>query len=130
MCIMHKENPYGTLLLQQKYKQDDNVCLSFATYLARLLPFDRDEIYPSLEELISERVLKIESETLICSRMVEDARLSLMRASVGSEGGKKTSRKNKKLAKEFGAAKIQANAEYESANEIENEFASDFADKR
>lgn len=117
MCIMHKEEEYGTLLLKQNFKQDDNICLSFATHLARLLPFDRDEIYPALEELIQENVLKLDGEKLICNRMVEDARISLLRATSGSKGGKNTTKRNK----DFAQAKVQANAEYE--NEDENEYA-------
>lgn len=90
MCIMHKEKEYGTLLLGQNFKHDQDICLDFASYLARLLPFDRAEIYTALKELIDENVLHIEGDKLICNRMVKDAEISMKRASSGSEGGKKT----------------------------------------
>ena len=90
MCIMHKEDEYGTLLLKQNFKQGSDVCLNFASYLARLLPFDRGEIFTSLQELINESVLYLEEDKLICRRMTEDAILSKKRAKSGSKGGKKT----------------------------------------
>jgi hypothetical protein len=95
MCIMHKEDEYGTLLLKQNFKQGSDICLNFASYLARLLPFDRGEIYTSLQELLSENVVTIEGDKLICERMVNDANLSNIRAKSGSEGGKKTQSKAK-----------------------------------
>ena len=102
MCIMHKENEYGTLTLKQNFKQNPDACLNFASYLARLLPFERGEIYSSLKELIEESVLYIENDKLICKRMVEDAELSNLRAKIGSEGGKKTQEKNRNYAKANG----------------------------
>ena len=95
MCIMHKEDEYGTLLLKQNFKQGSDICLNFASYLARLLPFDRGEIFTSLQELLSENVLIIEEDKLICNRMINDAILSNKRARSGSEGGKKTQSKSK-----------------------------------
>lgn len=94
MCIMHKEDKYGTLLLKQNFKHESDICLNFAYYLARLLPFDRAEIYTALQELINESVLYIEEDKLICRRMIEDATLSKTRAKSGSEGGKKTQSKH------------------------------------
>lgn len=132
MCIMHKEDEYGTLLLKQNFKHDPNICLDFASYLARLLPFDRGEIYTALTELLEEGVLAIEDDKLICYRMVKDAQTSKTRANSGSEGGKKTQKKYKDFAKAKSKApakaKNQANTEYE--NEIENanvdEYDNDF----
>lgn len=114
MCLMHKENEYGTLLLNQKYKQTNKQIENFALMLARLLPFEKNKIEILLNELINEEVLKLDNEKLICNRMVKDAQISEIRAISGSKGGKKTQfKKNKKFAK----AKIQANTE----NEIEYE---------
>ena len=95
MCIIHKEDEYGTLLLKQNFKECSDICLNFASYLARLLPFDRGEIFTSLQELLSENVLIIEEDKLICNRMINDAILSNKRARSGSEGGKKTQSKSK-----------------------------------
>ena len=35
MCIMHKSDEYGTILLRQKDKQNSNNCLNFANKLAK-----------------------------------------------------------------------------------------------
>lgn len=121
MCIMHKEDEYGTLSLKRNFKRDEDICFNFASYLARLLPFTQEEILPSLQELLDEKILYIDDDCLYCKRMIEDATRSKTNSRNGSEGGKKTQKKNKELAKATAKAKIQANAEYESANE--NEFA-------
>jgi hypothetical protein len=118
MCVMHKEDEYGTLLLGQKFKHSSDICLDFASYLARLLPFDRGEIYTALKELIEESVLCFDGEKLICNRMVEDAILSRKRAKTGAEGGKITREKFKSFARAKPQANGVANAEYE--NEYEN----------
>jgi hypothetical protein len=122
MCIMHKEDEYGTLLLKQNFKQSSDVCLDFASYLARLLPFDRSEIFIALQELLKEGVLVLEGEKLISERMVKDHQLSLTRAKSGSKGGKKTQDRVTHFASDFAQAKSQANTanENEIANEIEN----------
>ncbi len=129
MCVMHKEDEYGTLLLKQNFKHDPNICLNFASYLARLLPFDRGEIYTALTELLEEGVLSIEDDKLICYRMVKDAEISISRAIAGSEGGKQTQKKNTKFAKAKvkanRQAKDQANAEYENEDDIEIANAND-----
>ena len=127
MCIMHKEDQYGTLLLKQNFKHHSDICLDFASYLARLLPFSQEEIAPALYELIDEKVLYMDDECIYCNRMIEDAKLSTIRASNGSKGGKATTRKNKKkpdkFATHFAQANNQANAEYENDIASESEFA-------
>jgi hypothetical protein len=110
MCVMHKEDEYGTILLKQNFKHDENICLNFASYLARLLPFDRGEIFTALTELIDENVLHFDGDKLVCNRMVNDASCSTKRAKSGAEGGKTTQKKNKKFAK----AKVEANIEAKS----------------
>ena len=99
MCIMHKESEYGTLLLKQNFKHDQDICLDFASYLARLLPFDRAEIYTALKELTDESIIHIDEDKLICDRMVKDAEISMKRAEAGSSGGKKTQENNENFAK-------------------------------
>jgi hypothetical protein len=134
MCIMHKEDQYGTLLLKQNFKHHSDICLNFASYLARLLPFSQEEIAPALYELINEKVIYMDDDSIYCNRMIEDARLSTARASSGSKGGKSTTKKNKdkskRFATDFAQAKIQANAEYENEDANENEFATAFAEKK
>lgn len=127
MCLMHKEDEYGTLLLKQNFKHHQDICLNFASYLARLLPFDKGEIFTALQELLNESVLVLEGEKLICNRMIRDASISKIRAKTGSEGGKNTQKKIKSFAKAKseanGQANYQANTEYENENEYENEIA-------
>ena len=123
MCLMHKEDEYGTLLLKQNFKQSQDICLNFASYLARLLPFDRGEIDTALQELLNESILYLQEEKLVCYRMIKDASISKTRANSGSEGGKTTQKNIKGFAKANAKAKNQANTEYEyeDANDNENE---------
>lgn len=117
MCVLHKENEYGTILLKQKYKQNGSKVKSFASMLAKLLPFELAEIEPCLHELLDEDVLTIENNILLCKRMVKDAALSMTRAIAGS--------KRVKGSKDFAPAKPQANAESESEDENTNENKDD-----
>lgn len=125
MCIMHKSQEYGTVLLKQKYKQNPSKIKNFAVKLHRLMPYSIDVIERSLAELVDEEVLTIEGDVLIQRRMVKDGNLSLIRANAGSKGGKIAQGKSvagsfakaKSKAKE--QAKEQANTEYEY--EYENE---------
>lgn len=48
MCIMHKSEEYGKILLRQKYKQNDNQIENFAKMLARQMPYSFDEIKSGL----------------------------------------------------------------------------------
>ena len=57
MCIMHKSREYGSILLQQKYKQNASKVLDFAYKLARQMPYSVDVIERTLTELIDEGVL-------------------------------------------------------------------------
>lgn len=118
MCLMHKEDTYGKLLLRQKFKQTKQPEKNFALMLAKLLPFDLAEIEKYLSELLEEKVLVINDDMLICKRMVKDAETSAARASNGSKGGKKTKEKIQKLEDNFAVAKKVANTE--NAIEYEN----------
>ncbi len=117
MCLMHKSESYGIILLKQKFKQTDNQRLNFAKQIAKLSSFDLLEIELNFYELIAESVLKIDGEELICIRMVNDAKLSKIRSSVGKNGGKSTQIK----IKNFALAKVKANTGIENVNGIENE---------
>lgn len=129
MCVMHKEDEYGTLSLKRNFKRDEDVRFNFASYLARLLPFNEAEILPSLQELLDEQILYMDDDCLYCNRMINDAKRSKTNANNGSEGGKKTQKKNKELAKATAKAKIQANAEDENEYEYANENATVTASK-
>lgn len=113
MCLFHKCDPYGGILLKQNDKQNENICLNFARKLSKQLPFDSIEINDALNELLREKVLLIEDDFLYQKRMVKDNEISNKRSEIGSKGGKKTQNKNKN----FALAKSKANYEYESDSE-------------
>lgn len=112
MCIMHKSEDYGKVLLKQKDKQKDKQMENFAIKLGKQMPYSQQEIYDALTELVAENVLTIEGDFLVQKRMVNDNLLSLKRANAGSKGGKFAQAKHK--------AKASANTENES--EVENEI--------
>jgi uncharacterized protein YdaU (DUF1376 family) len=115
ICIMHKSETYGTILLKQKDKQNDKQVLNFAYKVAKFLPYDLHVVVSGIEELLDENVLQIDGDLLIQKRMAKDGLISDKRASAGSKGGKKTTSKQQNFAQ----ANSQANSEYES--EYENE---------
>jgi uncharacterized protein YdaU (DUF1376 family) len=108
MCIMHKSEEYGTILLKQKDKQKSSTVENFAYKLLKHLPFDFEVIRDSITELINESVLTIEGDKLFQKRMVRDNDISEKRSLAGSEGGKRT---------QFAKAKVKANTEYEDEAE-------------
>ncbi len=117
MCIMHKSEEYGVILLKQKDKQTDKHNFNFALKLAKYLPYKLDEIENALSELVHEGVIQIEGDRLLQKRMVKDNLISIERSKAGSKGGKKT-----QFAKAKIKAKPQANTEIESDNEIDIVF--------
>lgn len=112
LCIMHKSEEYGTILLEQKYKQTNKQIENFACKLAKHMPYTIEIIHRSLHELINEGVLMLEDSKLLQKRMIRDNDISNKRAESGSKGGKKT---------QFAKAKSEANSENEYANEDEDE---------
>jgi len=112
ICIMHKSEPYGTILLKQKDKQTDNQIKNFALKLAKYLPYNIDEIVKGLTELINEGVLQNGGNKLLQKRMIKDNELNIIRAKAGKKGGLKTQL--------FAKAKSEANTENENENENEN----------
>lgn len=117
MCLMHKSEPYGKLLLKQKHKQNKEQNLNFAAMVAKHLPYDLQTILVAINELLTEGVLIAEGDFLIQKRMVKDAEISAKRANSGSKGGKKTMQ----FASDFAKAKIKANSEIEIEYENEGE---------
>ena len=129
MCLMHKSEHYGKILLKQKDKQKIKQSTQqsikqvdlFASKVAKFLPYDLHEVRNALEELIEEGVLQIDGDFLCQKRMVKDGNISDLRAKSGLKGGQKSSQKRKKFASDFAVAKSQANSEYEYDNENEDE---------
>lgn len=113
LCLMHKSEQYGTILLKQKDKQAPKRINNFAYKLAKHLLFTQDEIEKALIELLQEKVLQIKGDTLSQKRMIKDNILSIKRAESGAKGGKRT-----QLAK----AKTQANTEDEYAVESVTDY--------
>lgn len=109
MCIMHKSDEYGKILLKQKDKQTDKQVKNFASKLAKQMPYSVDTIDESLTELLNEGVLTIDGDYLCQKRMIKDNLISSVRSKAGKKGG------------DFAQAKLkanpQANPEYE--NEIQ-----------
>lgn len=93
LCILHKQEKYGCLLLKQKYKQSQSKFENFAWMICRQTPFKQKQIKECLEELSLEGVIQIEEDILFQKRMMRDGELSLKRAKVGKMGGKSNARK-------------------------------------
>jgi len=115
---MHKSEQYGTILLKQKDKQSVKQIENFCLKIAKQLPYDYDTILSGLTELINEGCLQIDGDTLVQKRMVNDYELSLKRSKSGSIGGK-NSRNNESTSLDFAKAKVKANDEANSDNEID-----------
>lgn len=124
MCLMHKEQEYGKMLLRQKFRQNENIVQNFALQIARLSAFDSKEVIGPLTELVTEGVLKIEGDVLFSERMVNDNGLSQKRAVAGKNGGKATNDKirnttsAKPKEKEFATANTSANTTANAVNGI------------
>jgi hypothetical protein len=104
MCLMHKSEHYGKILLQQNgeicYNKvaTSEICYNkivtkFAQKLSRLMPYDVSEIENSLLELLGKNVVKIEKKKgkseeffLLQKRMVRDGELSDKRSKAGKSG--------------------------------------------
>lgn len=109
MCIMHKSDEYGVILLKQKDKQTNKQIKNFALKLARFMPYPIQEIEQGLEELLEAGVIQNGGDRLMQKRMVRDNEISEVRSEAGKKGGLKTQR--------FAKAKVKANSEYENENE-------------
>ncbi|MFA5407989.1 MAG: hypothetical protein WC343_04380, partial [Bacilli bacterium] len=57
MCLMHKSEEYGIILLKQKDKQNSKQINNFAYKLAKQMPYSTEVIEQSLSELLEENVL-------------------------------------------------------------------------
>ena len=88
MCVFHKSEQYGTIMLRPKDKQTPDTTANFAFKLVKQMPYPAQEINNALEELISEGVLTLDGDVLYQKRMVKDAEISLKRSEAGRTGGK------------------------------------------
>ena len=111
MCIFHKSENYGGILLKQKDKQNSSTPFNFACKFAKLLPFSFDEILFAITELIDENVLSIDGDFLFQKRMVKDNYISETRSKSGKKGGlnaQKNKEKTEKNDSNFAKAKVKA----------------------
>jgi hypothetical protein len=126
MCLMHKSEYYGKILLKQKDKQTDNQIKNFALKLEKHTPYSSSEIEAALFELLAEKVLYIEGDSLCQKRMIKDGNISEERSKAGKTGVETKKNTHKKFAKAKrkanASAKPLANAEYENENENESKY--------
>lgn len=90
MCVMHKQEEYGTISLREKDKTGEDLLRDFSAKLSKHLPFGEGVIEDGLRELVGEGVLHIEDEKLVQRRMVRDADISQKRAAAGKKGSSAT----------------------------------------
>ena len=125
MCILHKSETYGKILLKQKYKQNGSMCLNFASMLIRQMPYSMTEIHDGLEELLDNKIIEIEGDYLLQKRMVKDGELSEKRSVAGQKGGIKSlgfcSSKSQSKTQSKSTSKSEANSENENENDIDIE---------
>ena len=123
MCILHKSETYGKILLKQKYKQNESMCLNFASLLLRQMPYLMSEIQDGLEELLENKIIEIDGDYLFQKRMVKDGELSEKRAVAGQKGGKKAYgfclSKYQSKTQSKSISKNEANSENENENDID-----------
>lgn len=122
LCIMHKSQEYGKILLRQKDRQTERQISNFAAKLAKQMPYDIAIISRSLEELVAEGVLTIDGDTLFQKRMVKDGELSDKRSFSGRKGAESTNGRNHEnpaFAAAKRPAKVSANSENENDNDID-----------
>lgn len=113
LCLLHKSEPYGTILLKQNDKQHLDFASNFASKIMKLLPIEKDILIAAITELVNEKCLTIEGDKLFQRRMVRDNEISIIRSETGKKGGLKT----QKIAKAKIKAKPKAKYEYENINE-------------
>lgn len=129
MCLMHKSQTYGKVLLRQKDRQNERQVLNFAAMLARHMPYSIETIARSLDELLEEGVIYLDGDELCQKRMIHDGIVSERRSENGKKGAEQTNSRFKQ-SNEFAAAKhsakhsanVSANSENENEYEIEDEI--------
>jgi len=130
MCLMHKSETYGKILLKQKYKQNESKEKNFALMLANHLPYTFDVILAALTELINEGVCHYEDDYLCQKRMIKDGELSVIRSLSGKKGGESSKKKAHDFAQAKPEAKSEANPEYENEYEIDNNTLHNLQDNK
>jgi uncharacterized protein YdaU (DUF1376 family) len=115
LCILHKQEDYGQILLKQNAKQNGNQYDNFATMLSKQMPYKKKQISRSLLELSEENVIEISGNLLKQKRMIKDGEISKIRSLAGKRGGDKNI---------FAQANLQAKSKQNTEYEYENENTS------
>ena len=119
MCLMHKSETYGSIVLSERDVRLETDIKSFSAKLSKHITYSFDVIERSLDELVGYNVLSIDGDMLSQKRMVKDGITSDCRALAGSVGGKKSKTPSKMKAN------VEQNTEYEYESEYENEYSFD-----
>jgi len=126
LCILHKTDEYGCLLLRQKDQQKGSKLFPFAAKLAKLLPFEKSELETALTELVDEGVLQLEKNKLWQKRMVKDFAISTIRSKTGSKGGAATNAAKRSAKK---PANDTANSDIDNESDNESNIKEQFRKK-
>lgn len=119
MCILHKQNSYGSILFKQNSKQNSSSIQYFASVLVKNLPCQIDEMISALEDLVENEVLIIDEKGLHQKRMVRDGEISEKRSQAAKKGGGNPNLFKQKSKHQFKQNPKQ-NTEYEYEYENEN----------
>ena len=91
MCVLHKQENYGSILFKQNGKQNRSKELNrvkhFASILIRQIPCTMEDMESAIEELVENGVLDINENMLFQRRMVKDGEISEIRSKAGKKGG-------------------------------------------
>ena len=117
LCLFHKSDEYGGILLKQKNKQNESNVENFVCILSKILPFDFNTVADAIVELLDEKVLSIEGDFLFQRRMVKDNRISIARSEAGKSGGG-----NPNLNKQKPKQKNKQTPKQNTESEYDNEF--------
>jgi hypothetical protein len=131
LCLFHKSDEYGGILLKQKNKQNESNIENFVQLLSKILPFDFNTVADAIVELIDEKVLHIEGDFLFQKRMVKDNKISIARSEAGKLGGGNpdlNKQKSKQTPKQKNKQIPKQKPEYEYDTEFE--FVYDIYNKK
>ena len=132
MCVLHKSDDYGAVLIKQKNNICSNGIQDFVNWFVRQLPFTEAEIESALTELIEEKVLTIDGDKLYQRRMVKDGDISIKRVKAVSQTKQVRDKKSRTNNHDFDitkrGTKVEQNTEYE--NEYEDAIVNDDEDTK
>lgn len=114
MCVLHKQDEYGSILFKQNSKQSSSSIEYFASVFVKNLPCQLPDMISAITELIENEVLYIDSNGLHQKRMKKDGQTSLKRSKAAKDGGG-----NPNLFKQTVKQTVKQNTEYENVIETD-----------